>query len=185
MRFGSGGSYGSGGGGSYLSGRLSCTRCGSVTRPSAEWLRGATAALLCVSCRMRDAAERREITAEKKRAAARAADVASQILPFGKNLAAAFPYESADGETKYQCRLYTDGSTDCDCSSWTRQRDADGSRSCTHTEDVDKKKANLLAVLGGAQFGMPVVGMPTQPEAQAPTPQPISQPIRRMFDLSL
>ncbi len=81
-------------------------------------------------------------------------------VPQGTEVASVFPYKSSSSPgTVYECRLYTDGSTSCQCPGWTRRIGAGGLRECKHTKDVDKKKASILAALNGQPL----------PEASAPS----------------
>jgi hypothetical protein len=50
-----------------------------------------------------------------------------------------FVFESSSSPgTKYTTFLYSDGSKSCNCKGWTRRTLSDGSRSCKHTEQVDR-----------------------------------------------
>lgn len=139
----------------------------------------------CATCRMVAAARRRELKAEQKRLADRLA-ASLTALPFGKDLVGAFPYESLDGSgTRFECRLYMDGSTSCSCPNWSRP-DADGTQSCLHTDDVYRKKDGIFAVLRDGAALVRAVG--TQSAQPSEPVQPVQVPTksgRRKFDLTL
>lgn len=59
----------------------------------------------------------------------------------GKTVARTWAFESSSGNGTYETRLYTDGTTSCNCPGWTRRVASDGSRSCKHTKQVEASGA--------------------------------------------
>ena len=54
-----------------------------------------------------------------------------------KTVARTWTFQSSSGNGEYETRLYTDGSTSCNCPGWARRVASNGSRSCKHTKQVE------------------------------------------------
>jgi bifunctional non-homologous end joining protein LigD len=54
-----------------------------------------------------------------------------------KTVKRTWTFQSSSGNGSYETRLYSDGSTSCNCPGWTRRVASDGSRSCKHTREVE------------------------------------------------
>jgi hypothetical protein len=60
-----------------------------------------------------------------------------------KPIAIVWTFASSSGRGYYETRLYTDGSTSCNCKGWTRRVDAvTGTRDCKHTKMVEANQAD-------------------------------------------
>jgi hypothetical protein len=60
-----------------------------------------------------------------------------------KPIAIVWTFASSSGRGEYETRLYTDGSTSCNCPGWTRRVDkATGARECKHTKWIEAGVAN-------------------------------------------
>ena len=93
-----------------------------------------------------------------------------------------FESESRPGKT-YQCLLYVNGTTSCDCKGWTMKR-ANVPRSCRHTRLVEAGLAETHCV-SRVQYNAPRTR--TAPGIQAEQPSmSLPEPRRgRKFALSL
>ena len=107
-----------------------------------------------------------------------------------------FPFKSSSSPgTIYECRLYSNGATSCQCPGWTRRTDPKtGERECKHTREVDGKKGSLLAALKGqdydpatspfpASFPRRVAAEAAARNAPKPTHVPDAPKPLRRFDL--
>lgn len=60
-----------------------------------------------------------------------------------KEILRVFPFKSkSNPDNSYECRLYSDNTTSCNCPGWTRRTGANGLRECKHTMMVDGMKDN-------------------------------------------
>jgi len=110
-------------------------------------------------------------------------------VPSGTEVASVFPYKSSSSSTIYECRLYKDGTTSCNCPGWTRRVGVGGARECKHTRDVDAKKGTLLAALNGTVLTLPPAPAVVKPKGWTPAPAHAAakpepfKPIRRFNNL--
>ncbi len=109
-------------------------------------------------------------------------------VPVGTEVVSVFPFKSSSSPgTIYECRLYSNGATSCQCPGWTRRTDNQGRRECKHTREVDLKKGAMLAALKGQDYDpatspFPVSG-PTSRNASKPAHAPEAPKPLRRFDL--
>ena len=114
-------------------------------------------------------------------------------VPSDTEVASVFPFKSSSSTTIYECRLYKNGSTSCNCPGWTRRTlttiNGDIYRECKHTKEVDAKKGPILAALAGTPVttsgstqSYTSVASTSQRFTPRPTAHAAPKPIRR-FDL--
>lgn len=84
-----------------------------------------------------------------------------------------FPFRSkSDPKKSYECILYTDNTTSCNCPGWTRRVAANGTRECKHTQMVE----------GGLDGGRATQTILSTKKAVAATPVAITTGRRFNFD---
>ncbi len=82
-----------------------------------------------------------------------------------------FPFRSkSDPSKSYECTLYVDNTTSCNCPGWTRRVAANGTRECKHTQMVegglDGGAATKVLVTGTLRDGQSRLRGVTKPQAQ-------------------
>lgn len=99
-------------------------------------------------------------------------------VPAGTDVATTLPFKSKSSPgTIYECRIYTNGDTSCNCPAWRFVKN--GVRSCKHTKEADMKKGPILFALGLSDAAPTSINVPAARPAHAPKgPKPI-----RRFDL--
>jgi hypothetical protein len=80
-----------------------------------------------------------------------------------------FPSKSNPNRPPWVSRLYTDGSTSCNCPGWTKHVDDNGHRHCRHIETVEQEIAKFIT--------SPKTG-PVPKSKPKPVPKPADVPAR-------
>ena len=102
-----------------------------------------------------------------------------------KSISKVWTFKSESNPNKtYQTLQYHDATTSCDCPSWTRRCDGNGTRTCRHVRSVQLGAADAEAISfhGYTSPGLPPALTSASPHSVIPNPQSI-RPFQRKLCL--